>query len=71
MLVEAFDEESDLENYILLGLVLVYVDDFMILGYKDSLLWFEKELRARWEATELEWATIAGEVLWHGHLQGA
>ena len=54
--IEAFDEESELENYVLLGVVLVYVDDFMILSYKDSLLWFEQELRARWEATELDWA---------------
>ena len=56
MLVEAHDEHSDLENHTLLGLVLVYVDDFMIMGFKDTILWFEKELRARWEATDLDWA---------------
>ena len=56
MLVEAYDEHSDLENHTLLGLVLVYVDDFMIMGFKDTILWFEKELRARWEATDLDWA---------------
>ena len=37
-IVEAFDEEGDLENYVLLGMVLVYVDDFMLMGYK-AIVW--------------------------------
>ena len=56
MIVEAFDEQGDLESYVLLGMVLVYVDDFMLMGYKDSIVWFEKKLREKWEVTDLEWA---------------
>ena len=36
--------------------MLVYVDDFLIMGSKDSIRWFDKKLREKWEATALEWA---------------
>ena len=45
---------------------MVYVDDFMILSYKESLLWFERELRARWEATELDGAVPQSPVRFCG-----
>ena len=55
-IVEVHDLDTAHESQVLLGLVLVYVDDFLILGSKDSIRWFDKKLREKWEATALEWA---------------
>ena len=55
-IVEVHDLDTVHESQVLLGLVLVYVDDFLIMGSKDSIRWFDKKLREKWEATALEWA---------------
>ena len=39
-----------------LGILLVYVDDFLMLGNRDTIQWLVKEVEKRWEITPVEWA---------------
>ena len=64
---DLYEEGQDTENQVLLGMVLVYVDDFVVVGSKDSIVWFETELRKRWEETEF--GSVDRD--WYGNFQAS
>ena len=39
-----------------LGLLLVYVDDFLMLGNRDTISWLARQVENMWEITPVEWA---------------
>ena len=40
----------------ILGLLLVYVDDFLMLGNRDTVQWLARKVEDMWEITPVEWA---------------